>query len=307
MLRVAGVRGLRGGVRARRLCSEARPIRPGETKARERLVAQKVADASPFGFYCRALLEKPLLTNALTAGALGAVGDAAAQYAEYFFDIMSPGKNRYNWQRTVNMAAFGLIAGPIYSAWYRGLDRAAKSSTFGLGYEALIVSKVLADNLLFSPLMLHLYYGVTGLMEGRPLGDIVENARGSFYRAWGLGISLWFPVQFFNFHLMAVHLQPIVVAGIDTAWKATLSCLNHKAAYGKKDEAAGGEAVALGDKSKTTSIGPYTMPRPPQSFVHETPTQKLHACQRELVQRQAMIMMLQEKVAEQEKEIARLR
>ncbi len=274
----------------RRLCvqARARPIQPGETKAAEKVLADRVGDGL-LGFYCRALIEKPLVTNSLTAGLLGAVGDAAAQYAEYFLDIMSPGKSRYNWQRTVNMATFGMIAGPIYSTWYRGLDRAAKSSTFALSYESRIFSKVMADNVLFSPLMLHLYYGVTGLMEGREFNDIVENARSSFYRAWGLGISLWFPVQFFNFHLMPVHLQPIVVAGVDTAWKMTLSCLNHSAAYGKNEVKRVEERAA-----------------PALSFEWPTPTQKLHLCQRELAQQQAMIGRLQVKVAEQEKEIARL-
>jgi protein Mpv17 len=251
--------------------------------------ARKVV-AEHGGWYTRALVEKPLLTNSLTAALLAAIGDAGAQAVEYALDIMSPGKSSYNWGRTINMAAFGLVSGPIYSLWYRGLDRAAKSSTFALSYEAQIGSKVMADAVLASPFMLHLYYGITGLLEGRSSDDIMENARGSFYKAWGLGLSVWMPVQVFNFHLTPVHLQPIVVAFVDTAWKLSLSLLNHYAAYGKKGEAIGAEKAA-----------------PALSFDWPTPTYKLQLAQVELAAQAATLAAQEERLAAQEAEIGALK
>lgn len=230
--------------------------------------------------------------NSLTAAGLGVAGDAAAQYAEFFLDITSPGKSSYNWKRTINMAAFGAIAGPIYSGWYRALDRAAKSSTFAMSYEPQIVFKVLSDNVLASPFMLHLYYGVTGVLEGREPMDILDNARSSFYKAWALGLSVWMPAQFFNFVVVPVWAQPVWVATVDTAWKMSLSLLNHKAAYGKQDAGrAPGEAGSAA---------------PALTFEWPTPSQKLAACKITMAEQEALIEQLKQKVAEQEKIIERL-
>lgn len=273
------------------------PIQPGETKAAEQAAADAVGGGA-FGWFRRLLIERPLVTNSLTAAGLGVAGDAAAQYAEFFFDITSPGKSSYNWNRSINMAVFGAIAGPIYSGWYRALDRAAKSSTFGMSYDPQIVFKVIADNVFASPFMLHLYYGVTGVLEGREMMDIVDNARTSFYRAWGLGLSVWMPAQFFNFHMMPVWAQPVFVASVDTAWKMSLSLLNHKAAYGKQPDRAPGE------------MGPAA---PALSFEWPTPSQKLAACQTEIAKQVLQIdeltkenARLTQKVAEQEKLMEKL-
>jgi len=273
----------------RRLCRP--PIQPGETKAAEKAAAD-AAGGGFFGWYRRLLIEKPLVANSLTAAGLGVAGDAAAQYAEFFFDITSPGKSSYNWKRTINMAAFGLIAGPIYSGWYRALDRAAKSSTFSMSYEPQIVFKVLSDNVLASPFMLHLYYGVTGVLEGRDLIDIIDNARNSFHRAWALGLSVWMPAQFFNFVVLPVWAQPVLVASVDTAWKMSLSLLNHKAAYGKQPDGTPGEPSTAA---------------PALSFEWPTPSQKLAACKIEMANQEAQIQQLKRqnaqlahRVAEQE-------
>ena len=76
-------------------------------------------------WYTTELLERPIKTNAVTQAVLCGLGDGIAQACEYKLDVMSPGKERYNYLRTARMAAYGfLVAGPIYSVWYRILDRA---------------------------------------------------------------------------------------------------------------------------------------------------------------------------------------
>lgn len=201
----------RGQCHRRRLCTTAAPN------------AGAPGGGGLFAWYRTRLVEAPLSTNALTAASLGAVGDAVAQYLEYVFDIMSPGKCKYNWGRTYNMAAFGLVAGPIYGTWYRGLDVATRAVIVESNVELRLVTKVVADSVLAGPAMLHLYYGLTGLMEGRSVGEIVDTMRSSFYKAWGLGVSVWVPAQFFNFNFAPVYLQPVVVATVDTTWKLFLS------------------------------------------------------------------------------------
>ena len=160
-----------------------------------------------------------------------------------------------------------------------------------MSYEPQIVFKVMADSVLASPFMLHLYYGVTGVLEGRDMMDIIDNARNSFYKAWALGLSVWMPAQFFNFVVVPVWAQPVMVATVDTAWKMSLSLLNHKAAYGKQPHRAPGET------------GPAA---PALTFEWPTPSQKLAACKIEMAKQEAQIEELKQKVAEQEKIIARL-
>jgi hypothetical protein len=167
-----------------------------------------------------------------------------------------------------------------------------------MSYEPQIIFKVLSDNVFASPFMLHLYYGVTGVLEGRDMNSIIDNARSSFYKAWGLGLSVWMPAQFFNFVVIPVWAQPVWVAFVDTAWKMSLSLLNHKAAYGKTADRTPGEA------------GPAA---PALSFEWPSPSQKLADCKIEMARQEAQIeqlalenAQLKQKVGEQEKIIARL-
>ena len=127
--------------------------------------------------------------------------------------------------------------------------------------------------------------------------DIIDNARSSFHRAWALGLSVWMPAQFFNFVVLPVWAQPVLVASVDTAWKMSLSLLNHKAAYGKQP---GGQAGAAPGEPSTAA--------PALSFEWPTPSQKLAACRIQMAQQEVQIEQLQQqnaqlaqKVAEQEK------
>jgi len=250
-------------------------------------------------WYRSLLISAPLRTNAVTAGLLGAAGDALAQGCEYVLDIMSPGKSGYNWPRTVNMAVFGLVAGPLYSAWYRGLDHAVKTCV--VNYEVQIFSKVITDNVLAAPLMLHLYYGLTGLLEGRSPAECLENARSSFYKAWGLGLPIWFPVQFFNFHLVGVPFQAITVAFVDTGWKMSLSLLNHRAAYGKHPE-EDGPIIKL-----FTGEGPkLDKAAPALHFSWPSPTTKLEGAQLRMAEQQLEIECLQQQLADQNRQLTGL-
>lgn len=254
-------------------------------------------------FCTRALTEYPLRTNALVAGSLGAAGDAAAQLCEYYLGIMSPGKTTYNWPRTVNMAVFGVVAGPVFSLWYRGLDKAAKA--VALRYEPRLAIKIIADNLLAAPMMLHLYYGLMGALEGRSWDEIVENARSSFYKAWGLGVSVWIPFQFLNFHVMPVFLQPVVIATFDVVYKMGLSLLNHKAAYGRVDQSS--PAIrALAEDPRRAEV-PGVKAAPALQFEWPSPTAKLHLLQVANAELQQVIVSQQQTITELTLTIVRLK
>lgn len=214
----------------------------------------------------------PLRANALISGVLCSLGDALAQYAEYKMDVMSPGKEQYNFARTGRMAVFGFfLCGPLLSLWYRTLGAASEALQVGykpavLGstriaswmerlvpsWEAasyvqaarshspagLLVGKVVADSVLFQLPFLNLYFGFMGLLEGLSPAEIVEKTRDSFYRAWGLGFLVWAPVQVINLHYVPVAFHAVVVSVVNVGWKTILSLLNHYNSYGSGKERA---------------------------------------------------------------------
>jgi hypothetical protein len=62
--------------------------------------------------------------------------------------------------------------------------------------------------------------------------QILEKTRDSFYRAWGIGFLVWFPVQIINLHYVPPHFNAVVVSVVNVGWKTTLSLLNHYHDYG---------------------------------------------------------------------------
>lgn len=67
--------------------------------------------------YRTSLKRQPLLTKSLTSLTGFAVGDVIAQMAQ-------PGKQKYDFARTVRLAAFGgLVGGPMAHGWFQILDK----------------------------------------------------------------------------------------------------------------------------------------------------------------------------------------
>ena len=227
-------------------------------------------------WYGQALVSQPIRTNAVTQGVLCGLGDGIAQACEWKLDVMSPGKSEYNYMRTARMAAYGfLVAGPIYCMWYRLLDRVGRSvrvsyqplvtgrlgsllqsaSAFAphstgwikrlrtskpapVSAAQLTAGKVLADAILGNPMILHAYFASIGLLEGRPLSDIVSNTKEKFHNAWGLAVIVWTPIQCVNFGLVPLHLQAAFVAVANVGWSTTLSLLSHYKEFGSAEQRA---------------------------------------------------------------------
>lgn len=74
--------------------------------------------AARWAQYQQLLLDYPVVTNSVTAGALYALGDFAAQCIEAAIGVSSPDKTSYNYMRTLRMTTFGaLVAGPWLALW----------------------------------------------------------------------------------------------------------------------------------------------------------------------------------------------
>ena len=85
--------------------------------------------------YTEALVETPLLANAISTGVLCAVGDVLAQGLQHRYDqrteneltggakMDEPLSSAFDWGRLLRMTIYGaVVGGPLYSIWHRTLD-----------------------------------------------------------------------------------------------------------------------------------------------------------------------------------------
>lgn len=214
--------------------------------------------------YRTALELRPMLTQSLTSGVLYGCGDAIAQKVESRLKIESPGKEGFNWGRTLRMGFFGAaIGGPLMCVWYQQLDRATTlyrvhfnpvvgheglnwlfERTPGLKWVASlhharelpsvwtdVSAKLVADLAFFTPAFINLYLLSMGVLERKSWPDIREKLTGQFHNAWGVCMMLWLPVQLINFRYVPVEFQGVVVGAANVIWKSILSFIMHFSDY----------------------------------------------------------------------------
>ncbi|KAM9383515.1 mitochondrial inner membrane protein Mpv17 isoform 2-T2 [Phaethornis superciliosus] len=103
------------------------------------------------------LARRPGAAQALTAGALMAVGDVVAQQL-----VEQRGLSGHQGPRTLRMAAIGCsFVGPVVGGWYRVLDWLVPGAT-----KVVAVKKMVLDQGVFAPCFLGCFLGVTGVVNG---------------------------------------------------------------------------------------------------------------------------------------------
>lgn len=91
--------------------------------------------------YSEALVETPLLANAISTGVLCAIGDVLAQKIQHRYaskdELGARFSSDFDWGRLSRMATYGfLVGGPLYAVWYRTLD--VFSHAVKVSYEPLL-------------------------------------------------------------------------------------------------------------------------------------------------------------------------
>eukprot|EP00930_Biecheleria_cincta_P005442 TRINITY_DN106376_c0_g1_i1.p1 TRINITY_DN106376_c0_g1~~TRINITY_DN106376_c0_g1_i1.p1 ORF type:complete len:237 (-),score=26.95 TRINITY_DN106376_c0_g1_i1:82-756(-) len=216
--------------------------------------------------YARALARQPGVTHALTAGALYGCGDCVSQLIEKSYGLQSTGKKKYNFERTLRMATFGLcFAGPILGSWYFLLHRSVSTmrtalpaslgstrldwlSTFkkmyiiksrGVYTEKLreVTAKVAADIFFFQLPFLGFYFFTVGLMEGLPARVSYERCRQDFGEVWSCYVAFWVPMQTLNFLIVPSRYTAFTVNAANGVFTTILSVYRHYRDYGISKEA----------------------------------------------------------------------
>lgn len=152
-----------------------------------------------------------LLTNALISTGMGTLGDAVQQHYDLICGRMSKNKkdegppaDRFNWTRSLHMSAAGLTTGVVTHYWYILLDKRLGV----LRTAKTITTKILVDQILFSPINLAVYFSTIGLMErssvARVKDELIEKGMEQIYVAEWL---IWPPAQFVNFYFLPLRYR----------------------------------------------------------------------------------------------------
>ncbi|KAJ3250770.1 hypothetical protein HDU77_006385 [Chytriomyces hyalinus] len=228
----------------------------------------------PFAAYTRFVKRNPLGSQCLVAGLLWCAGDILSQKISHSQQppnehktITGPETSKTNhhidWKRVGIMSSYGFfIAGPLYTVWYKTLDRVvAPLLTSGLSKLAarngggamtvskksmalqVAVAKVAADNFIFEPPYLSLFFLSTHTMSGTPLRESVEHLKADFWPTYVTDVLVWTPIQFINFLFVPVHFQPQFVNAFNIGWNAFLSYVKHEGSHYHAESTS--QAVAL--------------------------------------------------------------
>ena len=174
--------------------------------------------ARAFSAYGAALASRPVLVQSVTAAVIAGAGDVVCQAraAEPSPRSRAPRAGRgWDAARTARMAAWALAVTPVVSKWFSWLGRAFPTSP---------LQRMLADQLLFTPLNVCAFLFTMGLAEtGTASGGMRKlQAMPSVLRS---NYVVWPAVQWVNFAFVPPLLQPLAVNVVGLAWAVYLSAV----------------------------------------------------------------------------------
>ncbi|XP_011264577.1 mpv17-like protein [Camponotus floridanus] len=118
----------------------------------------------------------------------------------------------YNWPQLKRCAIYGcFLAGPILYRWYKWLDRFYSGTSV-----RIVLTKLLADQFIFTPPLLVLFFTSMSLMEAK--SDILRECKIKFLHTFQTSCGFWLPVQLVNFMLVPPSLRVTYVSIASFCW-----------------------------------------------------------------------------------------
>ncbi|KAM9383517.1 mitochondrial inner membrane protein Mpv17 isoform 4-T4 [Phaethornis superciliosus] len=162
----------------------------------------------------RMLARRPGAAQALTAGALMAVGDVVAQQL-----VEQRGLSGHQGPRTLRMAAIGCsFVGPVVGGWYRVLDWLVPGAT-----KVVAVKKMVLDQGVFAPCFLGCFLGVTGVVNGLSVEENWAKIQQDYVDTLLTNYCIWPPVQAANFYFVPLQHRLAIVQCVAIVWNCYLS------------------------------------------------------------------------------------
>jgi len=192
--------------------------------------------------YLQYLSTNPLTTKMATNGLMTAGGDVLAQNIENRAKNDSGGKKFvYDLRRGTVMACIGfLFTAPLLHAWYNIMHAFFSPDSIGGNMLAslpaainakfaLVLSLLVADQLVFSPFAIAMFFVVNGVatalskLELDHIRQIWPTLKREYVQTMIKNWKLWPSAQVINFTLVPVHLQVLFSNFIGLIWNTLLS------------------------------------------------------------------------------------
>lgn len=134
-----------------------------------------------------------LCANVSLASLIGGLGDTLEQQ----YEITKHELDRWNRIRTRNMAIVGGTCGIVCHYWYNYLD----TKIPGRSIKA-VTKKVLADQLICSPISISLIFATLAILEHKSFQDFQEEVKNKFWKLYCAEWLIWPSAQFINFYIL---------------------------------------------------------------------------------------------------------
>lgn len=174
----------------------------------------------------------PLLTKALTAGAMGILGDLIAQNVERKWGE-KPKDQKYCYRRTAALFFDGLYGGPVMHYAYAFFESMIPTAnTVGIMSILSPLSHCIADSIVVDSFFVGTMFFTSGLFEGLSLFDeIIPQIKRDYFtimRAAVLSSLSLVPLEFMIFRFFPIAFRPLCVNFLDIFWTAVVSFVTHR-------------------------------------------------------------------------------
>nr|PNR38856.1 hypothetical protein PHYPA_019134 [Physcomitrium patens] len=164
------------------------------------------ASATQSGFiawYLRMLDKYTFPTKSITAANILAFADITAQYLAN--ETLKEGETKQDWDkiRTLRMLGIGaFFTAPILHIWFNlMLWRFPKTDV------ASSMKKVLAGQLIASPVVNSSFFAVNSFLQGESGEQAIEKIKRDLWPTWKSGAMYWPILDFVTFRYIPIHLQ----------------------------------------------------------------------------------------------------
>jgi hypothetical protein len=171
-----------------------------------------------------------------TAGILFFAGDAICQGIEFLQKKRRGTKTKqqpskeaptvkfsYDVARSLRMSAFGLtVIGPLGHFFYRLIDKKFPGKSV-----RTVLTKVVLDQTVFSPIYIPLFFAFEGWLEGLSRQEIIHNVKTRSIPTYIADCIVWPPAQTLNFWLVPPSQRVLYVSLVSIGWNVYLSAAQH--------------------------------------------------------------------------------
>ncbi|KAI9229985.1 MAG: hypothetical protein DHS80DRAFT_13127 [Piptocephalis tieghemiana] len=159
-------------------------------------------------------------------------------------------------RRTFRFAMYGMAMAPLVHTWFSFLERSfplpdpsasgtwmggkgnGTSGVMPSGMWGQVLKRVAADQLIYAPFGMLVFFTTMGFFEGHDLPGIRRKIRDNFTHGLLANWALWPAVQLINFRYVPLFYRVPFVGAVGILWNTFLSWLNHRSHSSSHQELA---------------------------------------------------------------------